>query len=131
MMRVWLFRFALALSCPSIPVWACDCRSQGTSCAYIDRAAVVFIGTVAFNDHDPALGTQQRTLVKFKVEEAFKGIAPGVQEIWVDPGSFTSCYAEYTAGERLLVFAYDGFGLPSDTSAITLIPGEPKQKPLP
>ena len=93
---------------------------------------MVFIGTVAFSDHDPALGTQQRTLVKFKVEEAFKGIAPGVQEIWVDPGSFTSCYAEYTAGERLLVFASIGrLPMPPGPSLMFAAPDPSKQKPLP
>jgi hypothetical protein len=87
---------------------------------------------VAFSDHDPALGLRQRTLVKFNVEEAFKGVTPEVREIWIDPGSFTSCYAEYSVGERLLVFAYGGSRtIPPDTSVMSVIPGQLKPKPLP
>jgi hypothetical protein len=75
---------------------------------YVSRAAAVFVGRVAFTDHDPSLGLRQRTFVKFVVEEAFKGLSPETHEVWVDPGSFTSCYAEYSVGERLMVFAYGG-----------------------
>ena len=52
--------------------------------------------------------------MKFSVEEAFKGLPPNTTEVWVDPGSFTSCYAEYTVGRRLLVFAYGGPAMPPD-----------------
>jgi hypothetical protein len=51
--------------------------------------------------------------------------------MWVDPGSFTSCYAEYNIGERWLVFGYGGLAMPSDTSVMSVLPGQAKPKPLP
>jgi hypothetical protein len=110
---------------------ACSCGPAGPACAYVSRAVVVFIGTVAFTDHDEALGLRQRTLVKFTVEQGFKGVARGDHEIWVDPGSFTSCYADYKVGDHMLVFGYGGRGLPPDTPVLSVIPGQTKQKPLP
>jgi hypothetical protein len=77
------------------------------------------------------MGFRQRTFVKFSVEEAFKGLAPEQHEVWIDPGSFTSCYAEYTVGERVLVFAYGGRAMPPDTPLMSVIPGQAKPKPLP
>jgi hypothetical protein len=69
--------------------------------------------------------------VHFEVEEAFKGLGPETHDVWVDPGSFTSCYAKYHVGERYLVFAYGGALLPKDSPAVSVVPGEPKTKPLP
>jgi hypothetical protein len=86
---------------------------------------------VVFTDHDPAMGLRQRTFVKLKVDEAFKGLAPSDREVWVDPGSFTSCYAEYHVGEYLLVFAYEGRRMPIDTALMSVVPGQVKPKPLP
>ncbi|MGA2273476.1 MAG: carboxypeptidase-like regulatory domain-containing protein [Bryobacteraceae bacterium] len=97
----------------------------------MSRAAVVFIGTVAFTDHDPSMGFRQRTFVKFDVEEGFKGVSSGVREIWIDPGSFTSCYADYNFGQRLLVFGYGGRAMSADASTMSVVPGQAKQKPLP
>jgi hypothetical protein len=59
------------------------------------------------------------TLVRFDVQEPFKGIAPGVQQIWVDPGSSLSCYQEYRLGERYLIFAVSKRQTPNDTAAMT------------
>jgi hypothetical protein len=109
----------------------CDCGPAGPACAYVSRAAAVFAGTVVFTDDDPAMGLAQRTLVKFKVDESFKGLAPGDREVWVDPGSFTSCYAEYHVGEHLLVFAYEGRRMPPDTAVMSVVPGQSKAKPIP
>jgi hypothetical protein len=119
----------LAVSLP--PLSACDCGPAGPACAYVGRAAVVFIGTVEFTDHDPSLGVRQSTHVGFKVEEGFKGVPSDVRTIWIDPGSFTSCYAEYHVGERLLVFAYGGRTMPQDASMMSVVPGQLKPKPVP
>jgi hypothetical protein len=54
---------------------------------------------VKFTDHDPTMGLRQRTFVRFAIEEAFKGLPAGTRDIWIEPGSFTSCYAEYNIGE--------------------------------
>jgi hypothetical protein len=129
-MRPWVLSAVSIFFCAGGRLSACVCGPAGPACVYASRAAAVFIGTVTFTDHDPTLGLRQRTLVRFNVEEAFKGLSPEEHEVWIDPGSFTSCYAEYPAGERLLVFAYDG-GMPLDTSFMSVVPGEPKQKPLP
>lgn len=124
--------FAVLVVVSEFPAPACDCGSPGPACAYVSRAAAVFIGTVAFSDHDPALGLRQRTFVRFKVEESFKGLSQAVSEVWVDPGSFTSCYAEYNVGERLLVFAYGGGrSMPPDTAMMSVVPGQLKSKALP
>ncbi len=132
MMRTWLFGALCMLLFAPLPLPACSCGPAGPACAYASRAAAIFIGTVAFTDHDAALGLRQRTLVKFRVEEAFKGLSPETREVWVDPGSFTSCYAEYPVGERFLVFAYGGqLSMPPDTPMMSVNPGEATQKPLP
>jgi len=109
----------------------CDCGPAGPSCAYVGRAAVVFAGTVVFSDHDPTLGLRQRTFVKFKIDEAFKGLTPSDKEVWIDPGSFTSCYAEYNVGEHSLVFGYEGDRMPPDTALMSVVPGQPSPKPIP
>src|SRR5262249_45268245 len=73
----------------------------------------------------------QHTLVHFAVEESFKGLSAGVRDVWMDPGSCTSCYAEYKVGERYLVFGYGGFLLPKDTAAMSTANNGCKSKPLP
>jgi len=110
---------------------ACDCGPAGPACAYVGRASVAFVGTVTFTDHDPTMGLRQRTFVRFHIEEVFKGVSSDVPDVWVDPGSFTSCYAEYHVGERLLVFGYGGLAMPPDTAAMSVVPGQVKPKPLP
>jgi hypothetical protein len=73
----------------------------------------------------------QKTLVHFEVEEAFKGLGPEMHDVWVDPGSFTSCYAEYHVGERYLVFAYGGAVLPKRiVRQFLLLPENPRPSQL-
>jgi hypothetical protein len=129
-MRIWLFG-ALAILLASSPSSACDCGRAGPACTYISHAAVAFIGTVTFSDDDDSGTFVQRTLVKFKVEEAFKGLAPETQDVWIDPGSFTSCYANYDVGKRYLVFAQDNLKLLPGTPAMSIATGPGKQKLLP
>jgi hypothetical protein len=85
----------------------------------VKQAGVVFVGKVVFTDDDGSGQFIQHTLVHFEVEESFKGLKPEVQDVGIDPGSCTSCYAEYKVGERYLVFAYGGFPLPKDTAAMS------------
>jgi hypothetical protein len=75
---------------------------------------------VAFSDDDNSGRFTQRTLVKFDVKEAFKGLHPGTHDVWVDPGSFTSCYAEYVPGRRYLVFGYGATRMPTDAAAMSV-----------
>jgi len=69
--------------------------------------------------------------VRFEVEEVFRGIPPGTKQVWVDPVSFTSCYAEYRLGERYLLVAQNTGQVPGDSAAMTIVRGKAKRKPLP
>lgn len=131
-MRTRAFGAVLILIFRPLGLWACECGPPGPACAYVPRAAAVFIGKVTFTDHNPSLGLRQRTFVKFEIEEVFKGLPSGTTSVWIDPGSFSSCYAEYSLGERLLVFAYGGRLMPPDTAAVSVVaPSESNPKPLP
>ena len=116
----------------SKPTVACDCGGAGPACAYVKSANVIFVGKVVFTDDDGSGTFVQMTHVHFQVEESFKGLAPNIQDVWVDPGSLTSCYAEYHVGERLLVFGYNPRTMPPDTTTMSVAPEKgPKIKPLP
>jgi hypothetical protein len=92
----------------------------------------VFVGKVVFTNDDGSGTIAQQTLVHFEVEEAFKGLKTGTRDVWIDPGSFTSCYAEYHLGERLLVFAYRGGMFPPDSPAVSVVPRDAaRPKPWP
>jgi len=111
---------------------ACECGAPAPACAYISEAPVVFVGTPVYSNDDGSGTFLQQTLYKFTVDEIFKGLSEGTKEVWVDPGSFTSCYAEYKIGTKLLVFASQGKFIPVDTAAMTVArPTGGKQKPLP
>jgi hypothetical protein len=91
----------------------------------------VFVGRVVFTDDDGSGKFTQHTLVHFEVEESYKGLKSDIHDVWIDPGSCTSCYAEYKVGGRYLVFAYGGPLLPKDTSAISAVNNDCKVKPFP
>jgi hypothetical protein len=58
--------------------------------------------------------------------------APGVHQIWVDPGSFTSCYGVYRFANRYLIFGTLLPAFPQTTTVMTILPGSSgKTKPLP
>ena len=111
--------------------FGCDCGAPGPTSEYIAHASVAFVGKVVFTNDDGSGKFNQHTLVRFEVEEAFKGLRPEVREVWIDPGSCTSCYAEYKVGDRYLVFAYGGAAFPKDTSAMSTTSKGCKSKPLP
>jgi hypothetical protein len=70
--------------------------------------------------------------VRFDIEERFKGVASELHQIWVDPGSFTSCYEDYRMGERYLIFATRRAESPNDTVAMTVMRnGDGQSKPVP
>ena len=122
----------LLLICFSpISSFGCECGPPGHASAYVKEASLVFVGKVVFTDDDGSGKFSQHTLVHFEVEESFKGLKSDVRDAWIDPGSCTSCYAEYKVGERYLVFAYGGSLLPKDTSAMSAASNGCKVKPLP
>lgn len=110
--------------------WPCDCREPKPACAYV-AADAIFLGRVSFTNDDGSGTFVQATLVRFDLEETFKGIPPGTKQVWVDPGSFTSCYQEYRFGERYLIVAQRKSQVPGDSSTMTMAPGNANPKPLP
>lgn len=111
--------------------FACECGGPSPACAYISVAPVVFVGTPIYSNDDGSGTFIQQTLYKFTVDEIFKGLTEGTKAVWIDPGSYTSCYADYEIGTRLLVFASEGKLVPVDTAAMTVAKPTAKQKPLP
>ena len=88
----------------------------------------MFVGKVDFTDDDGSGTFLQKTSVRFEVEESFKGLASDMRYVWIDPGSFTSCYAEYHIGKRYLVFAYGGGVMPPDTATMSIgAKGDPRR----
>ena len=114
-----------------IAAFSCECGPPGHASRYVKEASIIFVGRVLFTDDDGSGKFIQKTLVHFEVEEAFKGLGAEIHDVWVDPGSFTSCYARYCVGERFLVFAYGGTLLLKDTSAVSVVPGKTGTKPFP
>jgi hypothetical protein len=111
--------------------WPCDCRTAKPACAYLEADAI-FLGRVSFTNDDGSGTFAQATVVRFDVQEAFKGIAPGTKQVWVDPGSFTSCYEEYHLGERYLIFARRKGQIPTESAAMSVATGtKNRTKPFP
>lgn len=111
-------------------VWPCSCDVAKPACAYVGADAI-FLGRVSFSNDDGSGTFAQATLVRFEVEEVFKGIPPGTKRVWVDPGSFTSCYEEYEVGKKYLIFARRLPKYPADSAAMTVSRNRGKAKPLP
>jgi hypothetical protein len=99
----WHFSY-LSLVAFGVPASApfCNCGPPKPACAYL-AADAIFLGLVSFTNHDGSGRFAQATLVRFDVEERFKGVAPEVHRIWVDPGSLSTCYENYHLGARYLI----------------------------
>jgi hypothetical protein len=104
-MRPLLFGTLLFCSVFLHSTFGCDCGPRPLA-QHIEHASIVFAGRVVFTDEDGTGSVQQKTLVHFQIEESFKGLAPEIHDVWVDPGSFTDCYQKYSLGTRYIVFAY-------------------------
>jgi hypothetical protein len=111
-------------------VWACECGEPGPACSWAAETDVIFLGTPVYTDDDGSGTFVQQTLYRFEVEELFKGLPAGTRTVWVDPGSYTSCYAEYDLGRTYLVFASRTWGGHGNSAAMTLSYKRSK-KPLP
>ena len=85
--------------------FGCDCAPRPVA-RDAESASIVFVGRVVFTNEDGTGSVQQKTLVHFQIEESFQGLAPEIRDVWVDPGSFTDCYFQYSLGTRYIVFAY-------------------------
>ena len=123
--RLLLLAFAIPAA-----TWPCDCGPPKPACAYWSADAI-FLGRVSFENDDNSGRFAQRTLVRFDVEERFKGVAPQVDQVWVDPGSFTSCYENYRLGARYLIVATRS-RMPGDTASMGILRDSAGQtKPFP
>ena len=111
--------------------FGCFCGPPSPASGYVEGASVVFVGKAVFNDDDGSRKFTQKTLVRFEVEEAYKGLGQQLHDVWVDPGSFTSCYATYRVGDRYLVFGYDKATSPRDTLSVSVARGQSNTKPVP
>lgn len=89
------------------PLWACSCASYEPvqACEVVATTTVVFRGRVVDHNDDTGQGFVQWTLYRVRVLEAFKGVPAGVQEVFIDPGSYTSCYGGLPTDGELLVYA--------------------------
>lgn len=88
------------------PILACTCVSYEPVRArerYHD-SPVVFRGRVIDHNDDGSSKYAQYTLYRFEVVEAFKGIPTDRKEIFVDPGSQSSCYTTFESGKDTLFF---------------------------
>jgi len=118
-----------ALTTFALPAAACECHLD-PACSYVSRSDIIFVGKVTYSNDDGSGTFVQATPIRFEVEEAFKGLPPDVHEVWIDPGSFTSCYAEYPVGKRYLVFASSKLDF-SNLVAMTIVNGPRGLKPSP
>lgn len=73
-------------------------------CERFPRSPTVFVGTVLPGNDDEGWRFAERTLYLVRVEEAFRGLTPDQKEVFIDPGSYTSCLTEYKAGEKYLFY---------------------------
>jgi hypothetical protein len=113
----------------AVIAWPCDCRAPRPACGYVGADAI-FLGRVSFTNDDGSGTFLQATLVRFDIEEVFKGIPAGTKQAWVDPGSFTSCYEEYHLGERYLIVAQHKGQVPGESATMALVPRKARPKPL-
>jgi hypothetical protein len=101
---------------------ACTCGPEVSAplCQRIDKVKVLFIGTaVETNDsHDGFI--KGGLWYRFRVEEPFKGLDPGVKEVVVDPASGSSCQEEFTIGKRYLISSYGNTLASQPTAAVTV-----------
>src|SRR5436189_5328067 len=84
----------------------CSCGPPTPVCSRIDSIAVFFLGDLISSNDDGKGTFAQLTLEHFKVIEIFKGLPEDATEVWVDPGSMTSCYSPNQVGQRYLIAAF-------------------------
>ncbi|MFN7921446.1 MAG: carboxypeptidase-like regulatory domain-containing protein [Bryobacteraceae bacterium] len=115
---MWIRRCVLYFA--AWPVLACSCASYEPvkACQIFHSAEVIFRGRAIDHNDDRSGRFDQVTLYRFRVIEAFKGVPPGVSEVFIDPGSGTSCYRGFEPERDHLVFT--GILLKGQTAAAFL-----------
>src|SRR5262245_15931063 len=84
---------------------ACVCSPEAyaPACQLISRREAVFLGESLELVGNPRYGKGK--LYRFRVERIYKGLDPGIHEVMVDPGAFTSCETSFMPGVKYLMFA--------------------------
>lgn len=105
----------------------CDCGYL-PACERYPQTEVVFTGKVlSGNDNGSGLYVQQ-TRYLVRVLEAIRGLPVAQTEVFIDPGSFGSCYRHFAIGETYLFYAGRGASLPNTLSRAA---GLVSKKPVP
>lgn len=84
---------------------ACSCSDALPACELFPATSVVFVGTVLDGNDDGSGRFVQRTAYLVRVDESLRGLAPDQKEVFIDPGSYTSCYTHYAIGRTYLFYA--------------------------
>jgi hypothetical protein len=123
----------LLLFASTWPVVACSCVNYGKvqACEIYQSTPVIFRGRVVDDNDDRTRGFAQMTLYRFKVLEAFKGIPPGTNEVFIDPASMTSCYNQFEYGRDYLVYTGGGGQTPVAVTILGRNAANSKVKPIP
>lgn len=116
---MWASRSVILLLSTVMPGLACTCSSYepAKACAIFHTTPVIFSGRVIDHNDDKTGGFRQITLYRFKVLEIFKGLPSGTKEVFIDPGSMTSCYTTFKSDADYLV--YTGYSQP--VMAVTVL----------
>lgn len=122
-------RFLLMLLVSSLGLWPCTCGrgAWAPACESYYSGSAVFLGTVLDHDDDGSGKFTQRTLYLVRVDEAFRGLDVTQTEVFIDPGSFSSCYTHYAVGKQYLFVA----GGPASFAAMISFKEPSLNKPFP
>ena len=101
----WLFAVGVA--------WGCTCSAPLPPCELFGRSRAVFSGVVLDTNEDGRGGLSRSTFYLVRVEEGFRGLAPEQKEVFIDPGSFTSCYTYFEVGKKYLFYGWGLGGIAS------------------
>ncbi len=104
MLRLWL-----GLVAAGSGLWGCSCvpgAERRPACEAFFQAQTVFVGTVIDQNDNGSRQFDQPVAYLVRVDEAFRGLQEGEKEVFIDPGSFTSCLTRFQMGEQYLFYGY-------------------------
>jgi hypothetical protein len=113
----------------SVVLWPCTCGpgTYAPACESFFSAGAVFLGTVLDHNDDGSGRFTQWTAYLVRVDESFKGLDSSQQEVFIDPGSYSSCYRDYQVGKQYLFVA----GGPAAFAAMSIVGERGTRKPFP
>jgi hypothetical protein len=102
------FRVLLALTTTACApaAWACSCLiyEPTRACEIRHSATTIFKGRVLDTNATVDGGFNTWALYRFRVDEIFKGLPAETKEVFIDPGSGTSCMTAFQLGQDYLVY---------------------------